>query len=72
MNMPAFAWLAAIIMASGPWPASDRSLEVRMCSGATFSIPLGDRGDPAPDPSPKACHAAECRQRVSVVGKPRI
>ena len=72
MNASAFAWLAALVLAWGELPSPERSLDLRLCSGGTLTIPLDDKGDGPPAKcGPKACHAIECRKQILATKKLR-
>ena len=66
MNPAALAWLAVVPLTTGPLPAEERALVVRLCSGDALSIPLNDSSDEQPSAPPcpqQGCHSGTCRKR---------
>ena len=64
------AWLAILMMTWQPLPGSDRSMEVRLCSGATLDLPLGNNDDVPFESASKACHVTDCRKRSPSLLRP--
>ncbi|AOL22810.1 hypothetical protein Ga0102493_111788 [Erythrobacter litoralis] len=64
MNGAALAVAALIPLATGPAPQEEKALTIGLCGGGRITIPLGDGDTPERTCDPKACHAANCREKT--------